>query len=342
MQSMPEIEPDVRAYYERGNEVDRLKGGFPSGPLEFVRTQEILLRYLPPPPLEVLDVGGGPGVYAAWLTERGDKVLVIDPIPLHVDQARSAHARVNAEIGDARHLVQKDSSYDIVLLMGSLYHLVERDERLLALREAKRVLLPGGLLFASAISRFAALMDLLVRLDRVHEPEILPMVEQSVATAIFHGAVGGLFTTAYFHRPRDFVREVGESRLCRRQAPECGRARVSCCRFRNALARPSPTRSDAAGRTAGGGRTRDDGSVQPSPCSWGRAKLGRKTWKEPSRHLRSPTTDFTQARISTVRILSAFATAIWRSSPDTRREHFNSTSAATWRISRVRPSVLVA
>ena len=205
---MDEIDPEIRTFYERGLEAGRLVGGFPSGPLELARTQEILLRYLGPPPLEILDVGGGPGVYAAWLSDRGDRVHLIDPIPLHVEQARVASANVMAELGDARQLVQADASVDVVLLLGPLYHLVDRDDRLRALREARRVLRPGGLLFAGAISRFAALIDLLVRLDRLHEPEVFHIVEAGVRGGVFRGAEGELFTTAYLHRPEELREEI--------------------------------------------------------------------------------------------------------------------------------------
>jgi SAM-dependent methyltransferase len=208
---VPEIDPEIRAFYERGLEAARLGGGFPSGPLELARTQEILLRYLGPPPLEILDVGGGPGIYAAWLAERGDRVHLIDPVSLHVEQARAAHPKVTADVGDARKLPQVNTSVDVVLLLGPLYHLVDREDRLRALREARRVLRPGGLLFAAAISRFAALLDLLVRLDRLHEPEVFRIAEEGVQTGVFRGAEGELFTTAYLHGPEELREEVLEA-----------------------------------------------------------------------------------------------------------------------------------
>lgn len=200
------------AYYEKGKEADRLRGGSPSGPLEQARTQEIILRFLPSESLEILDVGGGPGVYAAWLAELGHRVHVVDPVPLHVDQARATHPGVAAEIGDARDLSRPAASADAVLLLGPLYHLVERQDRLLALREARRVLRPGGLVFAAAISRFAALLDLLVNFDRLHEPEVFRIVEESVRTGVFRGpGEAGLFTTGYFHLPRELSREMAEA-----------------------------------------------------------------------------------------------------------------------------------
>jgi len=125
-----EIDPSVRAYYEKGEEAERLFGGFPSGRLELARTQEIILRGLGDPPLDILDVGGGPGTYAAWLADLGHRVHLVDPVALHVDQASTAHADVTAEQGDARSLNRSDASADVVLLLGPLYHLVDQADRL--------------------------------------------------------------------------------------------------------------------------------------------------------------------------------------------------------------------
>ena len=208
---MAEFDADVRAYYERGEEIERLRGGFPSGPLERERTKEIIHRYLPPPPLDILDVGGGPGVYAAWLADLGYRVRLIDPVLLHVTQALSAHSGITAEVGEARQLLQGSASADVVLLLGPLYHLVDRKERLRALQEARRVLRQGGWLFAAAISRYAALLDLLIRAERLHEPELFEVVHDAVQNGVFRGTTNNLFTTAYFHLPREFGEEVVEA-----------------------------------------------------------------------------------------------------------------------------------
>ena len=54
---------------------------------------ELLDRLLPGPPARLLDVGGGPGTYAAPLARRGYRVHLVDPVPLHVEQARQAAGR---------------------------------------------------------------------------------------------------------------------------------------------------------------------------------------------------------------------------------------------------------
>src|SRR5262245_34011137 len=157
--STSKLKPEIRAYYDTATEEERLQSG-PSQ-LEFVRTQDILRRTLAPPPATILDVGGGPGTYALWLAELGYQVHLIDPVPRHITQAQARSQQVERPIttctvGDARALQWGARSIDAVLLLGPLYHLTDRADRLQALREAYRVLVSGGQLFAAGISRFAS------------------------------------------------------------------------------------------------------------------------------------------------------------------------------------------
>ena len=83
------IDPAIESHYGSGYERSRLfPGGTPS--LEFVRSMDLLERLLPAPPARVLDVGGGPGAYAAPLAQRGYRVHVVDPVPLPPSQRRAA------------------------------------------------------------------------------------------------------------------------------------------------------------------------------------------------------------------------------------------------------------
>jgi hypothetical protein len=51
-----------------------------------------------------------------------------------------------------------------------------------------------------------------VNLDRLHEPEVFAIVEESARTGVFRGpGEAGLFTTGYFHLPREFSREIAEA-----------------------------------------------------------------------------------------------------------------------------------
>src|SRR5262249_39954042 len=125
------------------------------------RTEDLLARLLQGQG-RVLDVGGGPGVYAAWLSDRGYQVDLVDPVVLHVEEARKRAGdppSFAVTPADARALPFDDEEFDAVLVFGPIYHLAERSERVKALREAGRVCRGGGLVLASAISRFSAALD---------------------------------------------------------------------------------------------------------------------------------------------------------------------------------------
>jgi SAM-dependent methyltransferase len=211
-------DPAIRSYYDNGHEQARLfPGGTPT--VEFTRSLELLERLLPPPPARVLDVGGGPGTYAAPLARAGYQVHLLDLMPLHVQQAREAAAAdpaagFTAALGDALDLPQQTCSQDAVVLFGPLYHLTEAGDRLQALAEARRVLRPGGQVLVTAISRFASLTDVLYR-GRLDDPEILPIVERDIADGQHRNPdpVGrpGFFTTAYFHTPDGLAAELGQA-----------------------------------------------------------------------------------------------------------------------------------
>ena len=201
----------VLDHYGGGIERDRFAGGYSR--IEFARTKELLERYLPPPPAPILDVGGGPGAYASWLAGRGYRLHLVDPVPLHVEQA-TARGGFTAALGDARRLEEKDETFDVVLLMGPLYHLTERTDRVTALAEARRVARPGGLVAAAAISRFASLLDGL-KYDRLRDPEFRAIVERDLAEGQHRNTDRRpeWFTTSYFHRPEELEAEMAEAGL---------------------------------------------------------------------------------------------------------------------------------
>ena len=191
----PEIHPDIDRFYTSGfDEVDRLHVDA-AGRLERVRSQELLLRHLPPAPARVLDVGGGPGVYAAWLASLGYEVTLVEPVDRHREQA-SEHGTFAVEAGDSRVLPAPDVSMDVVLLMGPLYHLMDPADRARSLAEARRVARPGGLIAAAFISRHAPIIDVAAKL-RINDDEVFGRLRRLRREG--HNEPGRGFTAAYFH-----------------------------------------------------------------------------------------------------------------------------------------------
>lgn len=208
----PEIPKEVTRYYQEVAEEGRLAAG-PSQ-LEFARTKEVVLRYLPPPPATILDVGGAAGTYALWLAEKGYQVHLIDAVPRLVEEAQrrsqaSPHQIWTCQVGDARELPFDDGVADGVLLLGPLYHLTEAAERRRALREVYRVLRPGGVMFAAAISRCASALDGVAR-DLFADPSFAAIVQQDLEQGQHRNETSNwdYFTTAYFHRPEELQHEV--------------------------------------------------------------------------------------------------------------------------------------
>jgi len=212
-----EREPIAR-YYAKGFEQDRLSRGI--GALEFARTCDVLRRRLPPSPADVADVGGGPGRYTLWLADAGYRVQLLDPVELHVEQARASIARAglssraSAELGDARKLSLADESVDAALLLGPLYHLIDATDRIRALSEARRVCRPNGVIIAAAISRFASTLDGL-RGGYLADPVFADIAAADRATGTHLNPTDepNYFTTAYFHRPEELAHECGSAGL---------------------------------------------------------------------------------------------------------------------------------
>jgi SAM-dependent methyltransferase len=150
------VDGRIRVYYgTEFDESDRLVGRSGQGVLEFERTQQIVCERVIAGS-RIIDIGGASGVHAARLADRGYEVLLIDPVPRHVEAA-STHGTFTAVLGDARSLPVDDHGFDAALLLGPLYHLVDRRDRLRAWSEAIRVVRPGGWVFAAGVSRLSAM-----------------------------------------------------------------------------------------------------------------------------------------------------------------------------------------
>ncbi len=214
---MYQLSDEILSFYRQTQESERLTNNA-RGQLEFVRTQGIITRYLPEPPAVVIDVGGGSGPYACWLAKAGYEVHLVDPVDVHIEQAKEASNRqpeypiASISIGDARALRFSSMFADAVLLLGPLYHLIDKNDRLQALAEAHRVLRNGGVMVASGISRFASMLDSFFE-GRYENPVHRNIVQEDLETGYHRNLTDSLkyFTDAYLHRPEALNSEVIEA-----------------------------------------------------------------------------------------------------------------------------------
>jgi len=202
---------DVFDYYESQYDED---GRSSRNPLEFIRTKEIIARYLGNSKLKIADICGATGVYSYWLALRGHEVHLLDLSAKHIEQARKNKNKYNAELasltcGDARKLPYSDNEFDMVLLMGALYHLQEQQERISCIKEAYRVLKPNGTAVFSFISRYASLIDGM-KYSLVNDPEFVTILDSDLASGKHNNPSNkeDYFTTAFLHTPELIHQEM--------------------------------------------------------------------------------------------------------------------------------------
>ena len=163
----------VKNYYKHFDEKNRLQNDN-SGKLEFLMTISILEKNLPAladgAEISVLDLGGGAGVYSFPLAKKGYKVTLADLSETLLEQAKKQKEEdkvdnlISCDQVNATDLSRyKDSSFDVVLLFGPLYHLTEKAEREKCAGEIRRVLKTGGKVFASFIPYLSGSIALVQR-----------------------------------------------------------------------------------------------------------------------------------------------------------------------------------
>lgn len=138
----------VNALYELLNEDSRLNYS-KAARVEFIMTVKYIEKYLKPDS-RILDVGAGAGEYSIYFADRG---YVVDAIELAEKNLRDFQKKIKPEHsitlarGNALDLSSiPNASYDIVLLMGPLYHLRSAEDKRRAIEEAKRVIKPDGVI----------------------------------------------------------------------------------------------------------------------------------------------------------------------------------------------------
>lgn len=192
---MNEVE---RFYDEKYEEWERLAFRLP----EFEVTKRYMLQYITKP-CKVLDIGGGPGRYSIFLAQQGHEVTLVDLSGKHIRQAINKAAEAGVHLDSSIHgnalclheYLYKKEQFDVVLLMGPLYHLLKEEDRMQALKEALRALKPGGLLIAAFISNYAPIQDYASDLYDLDSPEQLLKYLKDGRNCDGEDAE---FTTAYF------------------------------------------------------------------------------------------------------------------------------------------------
>jgi ubiquinone/menaquinone biosynthesis C-methylase UbiE len=207
MSGLSEAEEKVGRYYDEvifEAEVARLEDLFP---VEREITARHLRRWIPEGSV-VAEIGVGGGFYSELLAGRGCRLHLVD-VSKNLLEAASDRLRaggfeaqiIAADLASATKLdCLRSASFDVTLMLGPLYHLMEFGERRQAVTEAARILKPGGALLAAGINRLDYLRDLfrnapqkiLMRREFIRQflrdgnlnPEVAPPIGHAHLTAV--------------------------------------------------------------------------------------------------------------------------------------------------------------
>jgi len=201
----------IKAYYASFDEWARLES--PDGAIEFKHTLNIVASKLRPES-RILDLGGGPGRYAAELVRQGHRVVLADLSPELLSFAKTKLGELGLESGmesydevDAIDLsVYEAESFDAVLAAGPFYHLTTIEERAQATLEILRVLKPGGYAFIVYIPKASGLKGLVERAVASPEQVNADVLKLASETGVFQNASEFGFQEGYFAAPGEIRR----------------------------------------------------------------------------------------------------------------------------------------
>ena len=139
-------------YYNHYDEEGRLLSRH--GQVEYLTTMKYIRECLSgTADPAILEIGAGTGRYSVTLAKQGHRVTAVELIPRNLEILKSkldGTERITPILGNALDLsVLPDASFSVTLVLGPMYHLYTREEKLQALSEAVRVTKPGGYLLVA-------------------------------------------------------------------------------------------------------------------------------------------------------------------------------------------------
>lgn len=179
---------ELELYYNKFNEEKRLNSRH--GQVEFVTSMKYIHTYLDmveqsgkdKSEIKLLDLGAGTGRYSIPLAEEGYDVTAVELVKHNLGRLKQKSKKVKAYQGNAMKLSRfADESFDVTLVFGPMYHLLEQEEKLRALQEAKRVTKRNGFILVAYIMNEFSVITYAFK-----ERHIKEAMEKGMLDASFH------------------------------------------------------------------------------------------------------------------------------------------------------------
>ena len=152
---MDDLKNRLTQFYNKFNEDKRLDRRH--GQVEFLTSMKYIHEYLKPDD-RIIDIGAGPGKYSLSLKNEGYDVTAVEYVRPNIGKLRAKDKDIPIIEASATDLSMfQDDEFDVAILFGPLYHLYEKEEKLKALKEAKRIC--SGHIFVSYIMNEYAMIE---------------------------------------------------------------------------------------------------------------------------------------------------------------------------------------
>ena len=140
-------EENLIKYYNKFNEDKRLTRR--RGEIEFITSMKYIHEYLKKVD-KIIDIGAGTGRYSIPLSEEGYDVTAVELVKHNIKQIEQKNKNIKTILGNAKDLSMiEDNTYNLTLLFGPMYHLITEEEKLQALKEAKRITKKNGIIMVA-------------------------------------------------------------------------------------------------------------------------------------------------------------------------------------------------
>ena len=159
----------IEKYYNKHKEDHRLTTRH--GMVEYLVPMKYIHDYLPENKdgFKIADIGAGTGRYSVALANEGWDVTAVELVKHNLEVLESKHAKVKCWPGDARDLsFLPDSTFDLTIFFGPLYHLHSDKDRLKAFSEVKRITKPGGIILAAYVMNDYSVITYCFREERIN------------------------------------------------------------------------------------------------------------------------------------------------------------------------------
>ena len=174
----------LEEYYNNHDEEGRLLSRH--GQVEYLTTMRYIeecLEGISDP--SILEVGAGTGRYSVTLAKQGLRVTAVELIEHNLEILRAkldGTEPITTKQGNALDLsLFHDNSFDLTMLLGPMYHLYTKKEKLRALSEAVRVTKHGGHILVAYCMNEPTVIQYVFGLNNLRE-----VMERNMLTSDWH------------------------------------------------------------------------------------------------------------------------------------------------------------